>query len=92
MFFAGQICGVEGYVESIATGLMAGIHAAALAAGVDPVLPAAADRFRFAGALRDPRRRQEFPAGEHHFRSAATPRTPRFATARKDTGDSASWR
>ncbi len=33
VFFAGQICGVEGYVESIATGLLAGIHAAALACG-----------------------------------------------------------
>jgi len=33
VFFAGQICGVEGYVESIATGLMAGIFAAALAQG-----------------------------------------------------------
>lgn len=33
IFFAGQICGVEGYVESIAAGLMAGIHAAALATG-----------------------------------------------------------
>jgi methylenetetrahydrofolate--tRNA-(uracil-5-)-methyltransferase len=33
VFFAGQISGVEGYVESIATGLMAGRHAAALAAG-----------------------------------------------------------
>jgi len=32
VFFAGQICGVEGYVESIATGLLAGLHAAALAA------------------------------------------------------------
>jgi methylenetetrahydrofolate--tRNA-(uracil-5-)-methyltransferase len=30
VFFAGQICGVEGYVESIATGLIAGVHAAAL--------------------------------------------------------------
>ncbi len=30
VFFAGQICGVEGYVESIATGLLAAIHAAAL--------------------------------------------------------------
>ena len=34
--FAGQISGVEGYVEAIATGLMAGMHAAALAAGVTP--------------------------------------------------------
>ncbi len=36
VFFAGQICGVEGYVESIATGLMAGMHAAALARGETP--------------------------------------------------------
>jgi len=33
VFFAGQICGVEGYVESIATGLLAGMHAAALVTG-----------------------------------------------------------
>jgi methylenetetrahydrofolate--tRNA-(uracil-5-)-methyltransferase len=39
VFFAGQICGVEGYVESIATGLMAGIHASALVAGQEPVAP-----------------------------------------------------
>jgi methylenetetrahydrofolate--tRNA-(uracil-5-)-methyltransferase len=32
-FFAGQISGVEGYVESIATGLVAGKHAAELALG-----------------------------------------------------------
>jgi methylenetetrahydrofolate--tRNA-(uracil-5-)-methyltransferase len=36
VFFAGQISGVEGYVESIATGLMAGLHAAALATGAEP--------------------------------------------------------
>jgi methylenetetrahydrofolate--tRNA-(uracil-5-)-methyltransferase len=36
IFFAGQISGVEGYVESIATGLMAGMHAAALALGQTP--------------------------------------------------------
>jgi methylenetetrahydrofolate--tRNA-(uracil-5-)-methyltransferase len=28
LFFAGQICGVEGYVESMATGMLAGIFAA----------------------------------------------------------------
>jgi methylenetetrahydrofolate--tRNA-(uracil-5-)-methyltransferase len=36
VLFAGQISGVEGYVESIATGLMAGMHAAALAQGDRP--------------------------------------------------------
>ena len=36
IFFAGQISGVEGYVESIATGLIAGRAAAALASGDVP--------------------------------------------------------
>ncbi|HSA91683.1 MAG TPA: methylenetetrahydrofolate--tRNA-(uracil(54)-C(5))-methyltransferase (FADH(2)-oxidizing) TrmFO [Terriglobales bacterium] len=36
VFFAGQISGVEGYVESIAAGLLAGLHVAALARGVAP--------------------------------------------------------
>jgi len=35
IFFAGQISGVEGYVESIATGLIAGGNAASLALGED---------------------------------------------------------
>jgi len=37
VLFAGQISGVEGYVESIATGLMAGMHAASVATGKEPV-------------------------------------------------------
>jgi methylenetetrahydrofolate--tRNA-(uracil-5-)-methyltransferase len=42
IFFAGQISGVEGYVESIATGFLAGRGAAALATGQPiPVAPRA---------------------------------------------------
>ena len=45
LLFAGQICGVEGYVESIATGLMAGIHASALVAKADQAAPPRATAF-----------------------------------------------
>jgi methylenetetrahydrofolate--tRNA-(uracil-5-)-methyltransferase len=37
VFFAGQISGVEGYAESIATGLIAGRNAAAFASGREPL-------------------------------------------------------
>ena len=39
LFFAGQISGVEGYVESAASGLIAGRNAAALARGLEPSAP-----------------------------------------------------
>jgi len=48
VLIAGQISGVEGYVESIATGLLAGMHAAALAVDAEPVPPPRATAF---GAL-----------------------------------------
>jgi len=37
LMFAGQICGVEGYTESIASGLLAGMYAAVMAHGEEPV-------------------------------------------------------
>ena len=37
--FAGQLTGVEGYTESSATGLLAGINLARLLAGEEPVIP-----------------------------------------------------
>jgi methylenetetrahydrofolate--tRNA-(uracil-5-)-methyltransferase len=39
LLFAGQLTGVEGYTESAATGMMAGINLARLLAGDEPLLP-----------------------------------------------------
>ena len=39
VLFAGQLTGVEGYTESTATGLLAGINLARMLAGETPVLP-----------------------------------------------------
>ncbi len=38
LFFAGQMTGVEGYVESAASGLVAGLNAALLAQGKEPIV------------------------------------------------------
>ena len=50
LFFAGQIVGVEGYMESAATGIIAGINAARVALGGEPVVP---PRETMIGALLD---------------------------------------
>lgn len=39
LFFAGQVSGVEGYVESAASGLIAGRNAARMSLGLEPVAP-----------------------------------------------------
>ena len=41
LLFAGQLTGVEGYTESAATGMMAGINLARLLAGEEPLIPPA---------------------------------------------------
>lgn len=38
IFFAGQISGVEGYMESAATGIIAGINAVRIAQGLKPII------------------------------------------------------
>jgi methylenetetrahydrofolate--tRNA-(uracil-5-)-methyltransferase len=48
LFFAGQITGVEGYVESVASGWLAGLNAARLAAGLELIV---APRLSAMGAL-----------------------------------------
>ena len=39
LLFAGQLVGVEGYMESAATGILAGLNLGRLLAGQDPVVP-----------------------------------------------------
>jgi methylenetetrahydrofolate--tRNA-(uracil-5-)-methyltransferase len=39
LLFAGQLVGVEGYTESLATGLLAGLNLARLLEGLDPLVP-----------------------------------------------------
>jgi methylenetetrahydrofolate--tRNA-(uracil-5-)-methyltransferase len=48
LLFAGQVSGVEGYVESAASGLLAGLNAARLAHGAEPLV---APRTTAIGAL-----------------------------------------
>ncbi len=72
--FAGQITGVEGYVESAAIGLLAGTFAAAERRGLLPIAPPATTAL---GALqsRDRRSRcQLLPADELQFRTVPAAR------------------
>ncbi len=81
VLFAGQICGVEGYVESIATGLMAGVHASALIANAEPVAPPRATAF---GSLAHYITHADATNFQPHWNR-------RSATAKKGIGGSASW-
>jgi methylenetetrahydrofolate--tRNA-(uracil-5-)-methyltransferase len=38
VFFAGQLAGTEGYIENVASGLVAGLNAVQLLKGADPIL------------------------------------------------------
>jgi methylenetetrahydrofolate--tRNA-(uracil-5-)-methyltransferase len=60
VFLAGQLIGVEGYVESAAAGLLAGVNAARLIAGLPLVVPPAATAHGSLIAYVTERSRREF--------------------------------
>ena len=66
LFFAGQMTGVEGYVESAASGLVAGINAAKLAKGKNQS-SFRRNNNRQHGVLHYACRRQTFPTNECQF-------------------------
>ena len=76
IFLAGQISGVEGYVESAAMGLLAGINAARQTAVPPADHPAPGDRP--GGPHRPPHqhRHQRFPAHERQLRAVFAVRGP----------------
>ena len=70
--FAGQMTGVEGYVESAASGMLVGIETAARVLGLESVdFP----HWR-PGPVHLRRQRGGFPAHEHQFRHYKTPGIP----------------
>ena len=70
--FAGQLTGVEGYTESTATGLLAGINLSRMLAGEEPVRSAADDDARRAVSLPARGGSATLPADERELRSAST--------------------
>ena len=96
LLFAGQLSGVEGYTESIATGLLAGLYAASFARGEEPAPDSARHRARLAGPLHHARRPQRLPARQHHLRPAGAARrrdcAKKSATRKSAIASSASAR
>ena len=97
LLLAGQIVGVEGYVESAATGLLAGVNAARLMAGGAPVTP---PRTTSLGSLlgyvtqRGKKAFQPMNANYGLFPPLARPlrgRDKKLAMAERALGDLARW-
>ncbi len=70
IYFAGQISGVEGYVESVASGLLCGLFASRAAQGAALRTAAGNHGHRRAAGLHRPCRLAGFPAQQVHIRSA----------------------
>ncbi len=98
LFFAGQMTGVEGYIESAATGLLAGINAANLVFGRAPVVPPPTTALgALLGYISDPER-QRFQPMNVNF-GLISPLSARLRgkvkkemLARRALADMAAWR
>jgi len=98
LFFAGQMTGVEGYIESAATGLLAGINAANLISGREPVVPPPSTALgALLGYISDPERKRFQPMNVNfglisplstHLRG----RAKKEILARRALADMAAWR
>jgi methylenetetrahydrofolate--tRNA-(uracil-5-)-methyltransferase len=97
LFFAGQMTGVEGYIESAATGLLAGINAGRLLAGKEPIVPPSTTAL---GALlryiADPERKRFQPMNVNFgllppLAEAARGKAKKEAMARRALADMDGW-
>ncbi|MFN7951043.1 MAG: methylenetetrahydrofolate--tRNA-(uracil(54)-C(5))-methyltransferase (FADH(2)-oxidizing) TrmFO [bacterium] len=97
LFLAGQVTGVEGYIESAAMGILAGVNAAARCLGLDPLVPPATTLT--GGLVRHltETRAEDFQPTNVHLGLLAPLHTPlrkqarRDALARRALDDVASW-
>lgn len=98
IFFAGQMTGVEGYIESAATGLLAGVNAARFILGKSPVVPPPTTALgALLGYISDPERRGFQPMNVN-FGLIAPLSAPLRGRAKKEMlsrralADMAAWR
>ena len=97
LFFAGQMTGVEGYIESAATGLLAGINAARLLGGKPPVTPPATTALgALLGYISDPERTRFQPMNVNFglippLAESLRGKAKKEVMARRALADMASW-
>ena len=98
LFFAGQMTGVEGYIESAATGLLAGINAAHLVFGRAPVVPPPTTALgALLGYISDPERKRFQPMNVNFglippLSAPLRGRAKKEMMARRALADMAAWR